>query len=116
MALSYQHRCKFAVILDDPVVDDRNGASAILVGMRVVMRRGAMCRPPRVPDTCSACNWPDQRWVPEYGDRSPVFRGSMTGDPTAVPIDDSDARRVISTVLKSLKARTHDTQRVARAR
>ena len=95
-------------VLDDPVVDDRDLARAVLVGMGVQVVRAPVRGPARVRQ-------------PDRGVRRPVgdgrleigeLAGALLDEEVARVVDERDARRVVAAVLEPLEPFDEDRARL----
>ena len=96
-------------VLDDAVVDDRDLARAVLVGMSVEVIGAAMGGPAGVGQA-------DRRMGRAVGDgRAQVgeLAGLLLDEQAAGIIDEGDARRVVAAVLEPLQAFDEDRARLA---
>src|SRR5438067_2131356 len=57
MAIAFQFRTQFCIVLDDAVVDDGQGTCAIGMGVRISIVGTAMCCPACVTNTQHAFAW-----------------------------------------------------------
>ncbi len=103
---------QLAEVLDDPVVDDRDLARAVLVGMGVEVVGPAVRRPAGVRQA-------DRRVRRPVGDgRLEVdqLAGALVDEEVARVIDQGDPGRVVAAVLEPFQALDEDGARVARSR
>ena len=97
-----------AEVLDDPVVDDRDVARAVLVGMGVEVVRPAVGRPARVGQ-------PDRRVRRPVGDRGlevGQLAGLLLDEQVAGLVDEGDPGGVVAAVLEPLEALDQDRARL----
>ena len=98
-------------VLDDPVVNDRDVARAVLVRVRVQVVRASVGRPAGVGQA-------DRRVRGAVGDRGREVRqlaGLLLDEQVAVLVDEGDPGRVVPAVLESLQALHEDGTRLAGA-
>ena len=94
-------------VLDDPVVDDRDVARAVLVGMGVEVVRPAVGRPAGVGEADRGVRRP-------VGDRGREVRelaGLLLDEQVAVLVDERDPGRVVAAVFEPLQALDQDRPR-----
>jgi len=91
---------EFEVVLDDAVVDDRDLASAIVVGMRIRIRRLPVGRPAGVPEATTGRR---RLWELELIDLAGLL---VHGELAVLP--KRDARRVVAAIFEVLQPRCHD--------
>ena len=99
---------ELAEVLDDPVVDDRDVAGAVLVGMGVQVVRPAVGRPAGVGEADRGVRRP-------VGDRGLEVRelaGLLLDEQVAVLVDEGDPGRVVAAVLEPLEALDQDRPRL----
>ncbi len=97
MAAGLETVAKLAEVLDDPVVDDRDLARAVLVRMSVEVVGAAVGRPPGVREA-------DRRVRRPVGDRRAEIgelAGLLLDEQVAAVIDQRDARRVVAAVFEA---------------
>ena len=99
---------QLAEVLDDPVVDDRDLAGAVLVGMGVEVVRPAVGRPARVGEADRGVRRPvgDRRL--EVGQ----LAGPLLDEQVARVVDEGDAGRVVAAVLEALEPFDQDRARL----
>ena len=100
MAAGLEPVAKLAEVLDDPVVDDRDLARAVLVRMSVEVVGPAVGRPPRVREA-------DRRVRRTIRDRSAEIgqlAGLLLDEQVAAVIDQRDARGVVAAVFEAAQA------------
>ena len=101
---------ELAEVLDDPVVDDRDLAGAVDVGVGVQVVRPAVGRPAGVRQ-------PDRRVRRPVGDRRlevGQLAGPLLDEQVAVLVDERDPGRVVAAVLEALQALDEDGARLTR--
>ena len=98
-------------VLDDPVVDHRDVARAVLVGMRVEIVRPPVRRPAGVSQ-------PDRRMgraVLDGGLKHRQLAGPLLHEQVALLVDERDAGRVVTAVFEPAKAFDQDRTGFARS-
>ena len=99
-------------VLDDPVVDDRDVARAVLVGMGVQVVRPAVGRPARVGQPDRGVRRP----VGDGGREVGELAGPLLDEQVAGLVDERDPGRVVAAVLEALEAFDEDRARLAGTR
>src|ERR1700687_1679025 len=107
VAQSFQIGAQCLVILDDPVVDDRD-AVARNVRVGIVHGRDAMSRPSGVRNAHVAA---DRSRVERFLKNLHLTDGSQAGDPAAV--EHGNAGRIVAAVLQATQSLHEDRDRVA---
>ena len=103
---------ELAEVLDDPVVDDRDVAGAVLVGMGVQVVRPAVGRPARVGEADRGVRRP----IGDRGLEVGELAGLLLDEQVAVLVDEGDPRRVVAAVLEPLEALDQDRARLPGSR
>jgi len=111
MAFGQQPVLQLAVVLDDPVVDQRQLAGAIGVGMGVDVVRAAVGGPAGVGDARVAGRRATVELLGEVAELAGLF---LHEDVTGIG-QQRDARRVIAAVLQAAQPVQQDGRRVTRA-
>ena len=112
MAAFLEPVAELAEVLDDPVVDDRDVARAVLVGMGVQVVRTAVGRPARVRQA-------DGRVRGPVGDRRAQvgeLAGLLLDEQVPTVVDERDARRVVAAVLEAGQSLDEDGTRLPGSR
>ncbi len=110
MAALLEPVAQFAEVLDDPVVDDRDLAGAVLVRVGIEVVGSAMGRPTRVGQA-------DGRVGRSVGDRRlqvGELAGLLLDEEIAGVVDERDAGRVVAAVLEPPQAFDEDRSRRSR--
>ncbi len=94
------------IVLDDAVVDHHNAAFAVLMGMGILFRRPAMCRPACVADAVFTGNWTRRDHIFELRE----FSRTSSDVELAVP-DHGHAGGVIAAVFQFAKPLDQDRQK-----
>ncbi len=102
---------QLAEVLDDPVVDDRDLAGAVAVGMGVQVVRAAVGRPAGVGEADGRV----RRAVGDGGLEVDQLAGPLLDEQVAGVVHERDARRIVAAVLEPLEALDQDRARLPRA-
>ena len=103
---------QLAEVLDDPVVDDRDVAGAVLVGVGVQVVRPAVGRPAGVSEADRGVRRP----VGDRGRQVRQLAGLLLDEQVAVLVDEGDPGRVIPAVLEPLQPFDENRARLAGTR
>ena len=101
-----------AEVLDDPVVDDRDVAGAVLVRVSVQVVRSPVRRPAGVGQTDRSMRCPPGDGALEVHQ----LAGSLLDEQVAGVIHEGDARRIVAPVLQASKTLDQDRSRLVGSR
>ena len=112
MAARLEPLAQIAEVLDDPVVDDRDLARAVTVGMGVEVVRSAVGGPSRVGQADRGMRRP----IGDRGLEIDQLAGPLLDEQVAGVVDERDAGRVVAAVLEPLQSFDEDGARFPRSR
>jgi hypothetical protein len=108
VAVLLEGGAELVMVLDDPVVHDRDPPGAVGMGVRVAVGRGAVRRPARVPDRGRPRRCRVR--LEERLERRELA-GALAHNELLIR-DDGDPGRVVAPVLQAPEAVEHDRERL----